>query len=69
MRVRLIRVPQLSRILDVSEWRAYEMIRSGILPRGVVVRLGRHIRLNEDRLSEWIAAGGQIARHERRESR
>jgi hypothetical protein len=32
--VNLIRVPKLSRILDVPEWRAYEIIRLGILPPG-----------------------------------
>ena len=57
--VKLIRVPQLSRMLDVPEWRAYEIIRLGILPPGVVVRLGRQIRLNEQRLREWMDTGGQ----------
>ena len=48
-----------AQILGVSEGRLYEMVRTGLLPVGVVVRLGRQIRLDEDALVEWIKAGGQ----------
>ena len=44
--------------LGESPWRVREMVRQGLLPPGVAVRLGRRIRVDLDRLEEWIAAGG-----------
>jgi excisionase family DNA binding protein len=44
--------------IGVSKLRLYELVRSGVLPPGVVVRLGRHIRINPERLEEFIASGG-----------
>jgi hypothetical protein len=35
------------------------MARCGILPAGVVVKLGRHWRVNPERLEEFIDNGGQ----------
>jgi len=43
----------------VDAGRAYELARVGILPDGVVVRLGRQIRFDEDALVDWIRGGGQ----------
>lgn len=37
---------------------AYSKIADGTIPPGVVVRLGRAIRINPERLEEWIASGG-----------
>lgn len=34
----------------------YDQLRK--MPEGIVVRFGRTIRLNADRLTEWIEAGG-----------
>ena len=48
-----------AQILGVKEGRVYEMIRTGLLPAGVVVHLGRQIRIDEDALRAWIHAGGQ----------
>lgn len=53
--VRLLRVPHVARILDVSEDRVYELAREGVLP---AVRLGRQIRFDEDKLRAWIDQGG-----------
>ena len=47
------------RQLHISPQRGYQMAREGILPPGVVVRLGRQIRLNEAKLEDWIASGGK----------
>jgi len=55
---RLKRAEFVAPILDVTTERVYEMSRNGTLPVGVVVRLGRQVRIDEDRLREWIAAGG-----------
>ena len=46
-------------ILNVTEARVYELIRQGIIPAGVAVRLGRQIRIDTDGLSEWVRRGGQ----------
>lgn len=52
---KLLRIPQVADILNVSEWRAYELARQGRLP---VVRLGRQVRVNEAALMSWIESGG-----------
>lgn len=45
--------------LGVSQQRVYEMVRLGIIPAGVAIRLGRQIRISEEGLRDWVAAGGQ----------
>jgi hypothetical protein len=46
-------------VLGVSLPRATDMARRGILPSGVVVRLGRQWRVHPERLQAFIDAGGQ----------
>ncbi len=62
--MKLLRITDVAQILDVPLARAYEMARLGIIP---VVRLGRQLRVDPERLESWIAAGGQSLRedHER----
>ncbi len=43
---------------DLSEQRIYTLVREGIFPPGVVVRLGRQVRINEDRLTTFLTDGG-----------
>ncbi len=57
--LKLTTVKEGAQILAVSEGRLYEMIRTGLLPPGVVVHLGRQVRIDEDALADWIKAGGQ----------
>lgn len=57
--MKLILVAETADILQVSEQRVYEMVRTGVLPAGVAIRLGRQVRIDADALNEWIAAGGQ----------
>lgn len=52
----LLRITDVAEILDVTTARAYELARTGILP---TVRLGRQLRVDADRLQEWINSGGQ----------
>lgn len=47
-----------ARRLNVSHQRFYDLVRRGILPPGVVVRLGRHVRVNPQKLDEFIESGG-----------
>ena len=54
--VRLLTVPETADILRLTPGRVYELARTGILP---VVRLGRQIRVDAERLDEFLKAGGQ----------
>ena len=57
----LVFAKDVAPILQVSEQRVYEMVRLGIIPAGVAVRMGRQVRFNLDRLHEWIEQGGSRA--------
>ena len=59
MAIRLVRVEDAAGALGVSTQRIYEMIRVGILPPGVAVRLGRQVRIDAGQLAAWLKAGGQ----------
>jgi excisionase family DNA binding protein len=55
--------------LNERPQRVYSLIRDGVIPHGVIVRLGRHIRINPEKLEEFIASGGQaLPRGWRKES-
>jgi hypothetical protein len=47
--------------VDTTEARVYEMVRLGLFESvsGVVVKLGRNIRFDPEKLEVWIAKGGQ----------
>lgn len=53
---RLLTAAEAAEILAVTPARVYELVRQDVLPH---VRLGRQVRIDPDRLEEWIAAGGQ----------
>jgi excisionase family DNA binding protein len=55
----LIRAREAAITLNVSEVRVRQMARDGILPAGVVVKLGRSLRFNLEALEAWCKAGGQ----------
>ena len=54
----LITAAQASTLLGVSIPRTYELIRTAVLPPGVVVRLGRQIRIDRAQLDAWLRHGG-----------
>lgn len=54
-REKLLRVSAVAELLDISDQRAYELIRSGMLP---AIRVGRQIRVAPAALAEWIDGGG-----------
>jgi hypothetical protein len=37
----------------------YACVREGIIPAGVIVRFGRSIYIDPDKLEEFLAAGGK----------
>jgi putative molybdopterin biosynthesis protein len=47
---------QVAEILQVSEFRAQELVRMGVLP---VIRLGRQYRVDPDQLEEFFRNGGR----------
>jgi excisionase family DNA binding protein len=56
---------QISQLVDVeypmqrfgiSQQRAYDLCRQGILPH---IKIGRHYRFNPDAIEQWIAKGGK----------
>jgi Helix-turn-helix domain len=52
-------VSSSARRLGISPGRFYDLVRNGIFPPGVVVRLGRHIHINPGRLDQFIESGGK----------
>ena len=53
--MKLLRIPEVAELLDVSAARAYELAREGVIP---VVRLGRQVRVEEGALQDWLLNGG-----------
>ena len=54
--MRLLIIPEVAEMLRISEPRAYELVRQGLIPH---MRLGRQIRVEEGELREFIKSGGQ----------
>jgi hypothetical protein len=48
-----------ARRIGISVGRFYDLVRNGIFPPGVVVRLGRQIRIHPGRLDQFIEGGGK----------
>jgi hypothetical protein len=49
----------LRRVFPISRWQAEQLARKNFFPAGVIVRLGRRVLVNPERLAEFIAAGGK----------
>jgi len=56
MNKKLLRLPEVAKILDVRQGRVYALAREGLLP---VIRIGRQLRVDPDKLQEWLDNGGQ----------
>ena len=54
--MKLLRINEVAKVLNVSRDRAYALARAGILP---VVFMGCQVRVDEEKLKEWIQNGGQ----------
>jgi hypothetical protein len=52
-------VDYAARRLGVRPCRVWTLVREGILAAPVVVRLGRHIKINPTALESFIDAGGK----------
>lgn len=53
---RLIDAETFAGQAGLSKVMAYDLIKK--MPRGVVIKLGRRVRLDADRLADWLRAGG-----------
>ena len=49
-------IPEVALLLRVSIPRCYELARAGIVP---IVKLGRQLRIDPEKLQEWIDGGGR----------
>ncbi len=59
--MRLLTVPEGATILRVKPPRAYDLIREGFFPVGVIVKIGkRQLRFSEEGLRSWIESGGAM---------
>lgn len=56
---RLMSAKETAEFMGISKDRVLTLARENVLPPGVVVRLGRQVRFNADKLAEWIDTGGQ----------
>jgi excisionase family DNA binding protein len=61
MSTKLLRMDEVAAYLDVTLARAYELVRQGVVP---AVRIGRQIRVDPDRLEQWVAQGGRALEDE-----
>lgn len=57
----LIEAGNVATTLLVSRERVYAMVRAGVFPKGVVIKLGaRKILFDSERLTEWLEKGGTL---------
>jgi hypothetical protein len=56
---RLESLEYLRHIFPISRWQAEQLARKNFFPDGVIVRLGRRVLVNPEKLAEFIAAGGK----------
>lgn len=55
---KVIRVEEFAAHFGLSLHQGYEAVQQ--LPPGIVVRLGRRIRINVDALQDWLSKGGDL---------
>ncbi|WP_246946155.1 helix-turn-helix domain-containing protein [Bacillus pinisoli] len=54
--MKLLKISEVAEILNVTLDRAYALARSGSIP---VVYIGRQVRVEKEKLLEWIRGGGK----------
>ena len=67
--VGLLTVTQVTPLLGSRrEASIYDDVVKGVFPPGVLVKLGRRIRFEEQALKDWIARGGTLSNEQTNES-
>lgn len=54
---RYLRVPDVARLMEVPESTVYDLARQERIAG--LIRFGRHIRFDRDKLERWLDAGGE----------
>lgn len=54
---KLLTIKEVASVLQVPRARAYKLVRSGVIPG--MVRLGKQVRIDPERLQGFIRHGGQ----------
>ena len=54
--MRLLTITEVSKQLNVSKERVYDLVRSGLIPS---VHLGRQLRVSQEALQDWANSGGR----------
>ena len=57
MSIELLSVDEVAGILRVSRHRVYQLAREGRM--GGTIRMGRQLRFDRGRLSDWLKTGGE----------
>jgi excisionase family DNA binding protein len=57
MNIELLSVDEVADILRVSRHRVYQLAREGRM--GGTIRMGRQLRFDRGRLSDWLKTGGE----------
>ncbi len=55
---RFLKVPDVAQLMDVPASTVYDLARQGRV--GGIVRFGRHIRFDKDKLELWLKQGGEL---------
>ena len=55
MSTKLLTAAEAADLLNVTEWRVYQLAREDRIP---TVRLGRLVRFSPDAVKQWIDSGG-----------
>ena len=68
MHTKLQKIPNLAEFLGVSKPRAYHLASlKDFFPPGVIVRLGRQVRWNEEILRDFLNTGGILGAQEEKQ--
>ena len=56
---RTMSVQEAATALQTTPVHMYRLIRDGVIPKGVYLRLGRGLRIDQTELENWMGRGGQ----------
>ena len=60
---KLLTVAEVAALTQLSKQGIWRLVRENVIPLGVRIHLGKHIRFDGDALQGWLAAGGHALTH------